>query len=131
MRKEHHRIHGEKFIEYLREIFHFHSQGLSSPQIGRKLNKDHSTILHHLKKYGQDKTYKPLTNCKECNRKFTNPRQRMFCSTKCSNIYRSQNSDWARRKKRWPKWIPDYNKEKINTGKSYEEYLKNEDKRQV
>lgn len=37
---------------YLLEIKRLYNEGLSTLTIGRILNKDHTTILHHLRKFG-------------------------------------------------------------------------------
>lgn len=47
-----HRTNGIE-LEYLqKEITDLHNQGMTSAAIGRKLFKDHSTILYHLRKLG-------------------------------------------------------------------------------
>lgn len=89
--------------EYRQKIADLHAEGYSSVAIGLKLNRDHSTILYHLKEMGlkaktliiiqrEVKKYEPFLILKGMETKFENVET-------------------------------NYQKEKLNNGKTYAEYL--------
>ncbi len=124
------------------------SQGLPYTEIGEKLEKDHTTIIYHIKRCENytllckkrkealklikakqrarliKKKDKTARFCILCFKEIKNRGNSKFCSHYCSNrhIYKYKTYNY------WPKWIKDEQGNKVSTGKPYKEYL-NEDKR--
>ena len=154
MRKLYERIQEAKdrfaWNRYMATIRSLYLRGISLPQIGKRINKDHTTIIYHLQKnkdfewmrehHNEElklkeavvraqkrakwakKTKTPeVKNCRECDAILRRPNQNKFCSHDCSNKNRTGKiAAW------WPKWIKNEQDENISTGKSYKDYIKHD-----
>ena len=95
------------FNDYLEEIFALHKQGWSSVAIANKLNKDHTTVLFHVKKsksYSKHQGEWPKLKTSI----FKTPMKQCF-DPQFKTIVPSREMNKF--------------KERLNEGKSYEEYL--------
>jgi len=105
--------------ELLEEMRMLRKEGWSYPRLARRYKVDHSSIIYQIQKAGilpkeKVKWERPL--CKVCGAKVANF-WNVYCSRECMAV--------RNKVKPQPIEIPQSNnKEKINEGKSYAEYLR-------
>lgn len=96
-------------VEDLQKILELHREGMSSGNIGKKFNRDHSTIIYHLKKFRAIGVLETNTNVTMRVRNYKG----IYIPPKVPGLYENQTYRYK-----------EILEEPKNPGKSYKQYLK-------